>query len=42
LASTIKAFNCLYTNYKGYPAVVLRALLVMLTIVAIKLFNMRH
>ncbi|OEL25706.1 hypothetical protein BAE44_0013275 [Dichanthelium oligosanthes] len=37
-----KAFNRLYTNYKGYPGAVLRAVLVVLTLVAIRLFNMRR
>jgi hypothetical protein len=41
-SSLSKAFNRLYTNYKGYPGAVLRALLVLLTIVAIRLFNMRR
>jgi hypothetical protein len=41
-SSLSKSFNRLYTNYKGYPGAVFRAVLVLLTIVAIRLFNNRR
>lgn len=41
-SSLSKAFSRLYPNYNGYPGAVFRAMLVLLTIVAIRLFNKRR